>query len=203
MKLPSAALMAGLLLISTHANAKVEPGTEQVAITLGLANPVGNDSVDGEREAFGKPGPAFGFNCLLQLQKYLSLGGDFNYKGLGSKDAATGHGPVEIKSSAWTLLAIGRGDLMPDYNIRPYGLLGLGVGGVARALDFSQNPGLNSSQTSGGFAFALGGGVDYDISDAWLAGAELRYNHISTSQGKIGAGSVSAFDILFIAGVKF
>ncbi len=203
MKLLTAALMAGLLPISTHANAQVKPGTQQAAITLGVANPLSNDSVDDESETFGELGPAFGFNYLYQIQRNLSLGGDFNYKSLGDKDFTTGHGPTEIKSSAWTLLVIGRADLLPDNNIRPYGLLGLGVGGVKREVDFSRHPELNSSRTSSGLAFALAGGVDYDINDAWLAGAELRYNIISTSEGEIGAGHVSTLDLLFKCGYKF
>ena len=86
---------------------------------------------------------------------------------------------------------------------RQPGLLGLGVGGVKREVDFSRHPELNSSRTSSGLAFALAGGVDYDINDAWLAGAELRYNIISTSEGEIGAGHVSTLDLLFKCGYKF
>jgi opacity protein-like surface antigen len=203
MRIPTAALMTGLLLISTRAHAAIKPGDTQVGINLGLTNPLGNETVDGEDEKFGKLGPAFGFNFLHQFQKYLSLGGDFRYMSFGHEDVSTGHGPVEIKSSAWTLLAIGRGDLMPDSDIRPYGLLGLGVGRVKREVDFSQRPDLNSSQSSGGVAFALGGGVDYDINKNWLAGAELRYSLISTSEDEVGTGHVSAFDALLKVGYKF
>jgi opacity protein-like surface antigen len=203
MKLLAAALMAGLLLLSTQASAQVKPGTQQAAITLGWANPLSNDNVIDESETFGGIGPALGFNYLYQLQRYLSLGGDFNYKSLGDNDFTTGRGPTEIKSSAWTLLAIGRADLLPDNNIRPYGLMGLGVGGVRREVDFSQHPELNSSQTASGLAFALAGGVDYDINDAWLAGAELRYNIIGTIEGAIGTGHVSTLDVLFKLGYKF
>lgn len=201
MKLLTAALVAGLLLTSTHADAQVKPKTQQVAITLGLANPLSNNSVDDQTETFGKLGPALGFNYLYQAQRYLSFGGDFNYKMLGTRDAVTGHGPVEIKSSAWALLAIGRGDPMPDSRIRPYGLLGLGIGGVRREVEYSQHPERNSSRTSSGLAFALGGGVDYDISDEWVAGAELRYNIISTSD--IGTSHVNTLDGLLKLGYKF
>ena len=203
MRLLTAALVIGFLLISTRANAQVAPGAQQGAITLGLADPVSNDSVDNQTETFGELGPAFGFTYLYQLQRYVSIGGDFNYKYLRTKDASTGHGPVEIKSSAWTLLAIARGDLLPDNNIRPYGLLGLGVGGVRRSTDYSARPDLDSSRTSSGPAIALGGGVDYDINAAWLAGAELRYNYIHTSHDEIGADSVSTLDFLVKLGYKF
>jgi len=203
MKILTAALVIGLLLISTHVNAQVTPGKQQAAITLGLANPVSNDSVDDQTETFGELGPAFGFTYLYQLQRYLSIGGDFNYKYLRTRDAMTGHGPVEIKSSAWTLLAIARGDLLPDNNIRPYGLLGVGVGGVRRSTEYGASPGRDSSRTSSGPALALGGGVDYDINAVWLAGAELRYNVIRTSDDEIGTDKVSTLDILLKLGYKF
>ncbi|MCX5787124.1 MAG: outer membrane beta-barrel protein [Elusimicrobia bacterium] len=203
MKLLTTALVIGLFLVSTHANAQVTPGAQQATITLGLANPVSNDSVDDQTETFGELGPAFGFTYLYQLQRYVSIGGDFNYKYLRTKDATTGHGPVEIKSSAWTLLAIARGDLLPDNNLRPYGLLGLGVGGVRRSTEYSTHPSLDSTRTSNGPALALGGGVDYDINATWLAGAELRYNYIHTSDNEIGADSVSTLDFLVKLGYKF
>jgi opacity protein-like surface antigen len=203
MKLWTAAFVAGLLLISTHANAQVTPGKQQAAISLGWSNPLSHDSVDSQDEAFGEFGPAFGFNYLYQVQRYLSLGGDFNFKRLGGKDITTGHGPAEIKSTAWTLLAIGRADLMPDNDVRPYGLMGLGIGGLKREVEFSQRPDLDSSQNSTGVAFALGAGVDVDINAAWLAGAELRYNIIGTRESDIGSGSVSTLDILFKVGYKF
>lgn len=203
MKLLTAALMAGLALISTEANAQVTPGTQQGAITLGMTSPRSRDSVDGENERFGETGAGFGFNYLYQFQRYFSLGGDFNYKRFGTRDVVTGHGPAEIKSSGWTLLAIGRGDLMPDNNLRPYGLLGVGAGGVRREVDYDANSRFNSSRSSSGIAFALGGGADYDINASWLAGAELRYNIISTSEREIGVSSVSTLDLLLKVGYKF
>ena len=193
--------MAGLLLISTHATAQVSPGTQQVGITLGLANPLSNLNVGGDSERFGEVGPAFGFNYLYQIRRQLSLGGDFNYKSFSANNASTGrYGQVNINPSAWTLLAIGRCDLLPDNNVRPYGLLGLGVGGARREVNY---PGGSLSETSNGIAFALGAGLDYDINASWLAGAELRYSFIDTSYNEIGTDRVSSFDILFKAGYKF
>ena len=98
------------------------------------------------------------------------------------------------------MLAIGRLDLLPDNNIRPYGLLGLGVGGARRELDY---PTHETSGSSVGLAFALGAGVDYDINASWLVGAELRYSIIGTNNNDTGADSVSSFDVLFKGGYKF
>jgi opacity protein-like surface antigen len=203
MKSLNALLIAGLLVASTHAYAAVKQGGQQVGGALGFASPLSNETVDGETERFGQLGPAIGFNYLYQIRNNLSLGGDFNYKSLGHVDGSTRHGPVEVTHSAWTLLAIGRGDLMPENDLRPYGLVGLGIGGVSRKVDFSQRPDLNSSQTSNGLAFALGAGVDYDINPAWLAGAELRYNIIGTDENAVGTGHVSTLDVLLKVGYKF
>ncbi|MFI5349801.1 MAG: outer membrane beta-barrel protein [Elusimicrobiota bacterium] len=203
MKRSTTALAAMLVMISTLANAQVKQGGNQAAVYLGLANPLSNDSMNGDTAGFGNVGPSFGFNFLHQIRNHLSLGGDFNYKSLGTEDVSTGHGPLEIKSSAWTLLAIGRADLLPDNNIRPYGLVGLGVGGVKSERDYSQSPRFNAERTSAGVAIALGAGVDYDFNANWLAGAELRYSLINTDVDEIGTGSVSNLDALLKVGYKF
>jgi opacity protein-like surface antigen len=203
MKLFTAVLIAGALLISSRANAQVTPGTQQAAFDLGLANPLSNESLYGPNEAFGQPGPAFGFSYLYQLKSHLAFGGDLNFKSLGSRNFNTPYGPVDFHSSAATLLAVARGDLLPDNNVRPYGLVGLGIGRVRREADFYQNPGFGTVETSGGLAFALGGGVDYDFNKAWLAGAELRYTIIGTNPSYVGSNSVSTLDILFKVGYKF
>lgn len=198
-----ATFMAGLLLISTQAYAQVKQGGNQASINLGLTNPLSNSTENGDTETFGKIGPAFGFGYLHQFQKNLSFGGDFSYKSLGIRDVFTGHGPLEIKSSAWTLLAVARADLMPDNNVRPYALVGLGIGGAKSERIYSETPRLNSERTSSGAAFALAAGADYDINPTWLAGAELRYSIINTSESAIGAGSVSTLDALLKIGCKF
>ena len=203
MKRSTTALAAVLVLTSALASAQVKQGGNQAAFNLGLANPLSNDNVDGDSEGFGSVGPSFGFSFLHQIRKQLSLGGDFNYKSLGTEDVSTGRGPLEIKSSAWTMLAIGRIDLMPDNNLRPYGLLGIGIGGVKSDRDYSQSPRFDADRTSTGAAFALGAGVDFDINAAWLAGAEMRYSVINTDPGEVGTSSVSNLDFLLKVGYKF
>jgi len=203
MKPTTATLLTGLLLITMSANAEIKPGTHQVGISVGAANPLSYHAVDGERAEFGSVGPTLGFSYLYQVRPTLSLGADLNFKRLGDKDLRTGQGPVTVESSAWTLLAIGRGDILPDSDLRPYGLLGLGLGGVKREIRYSASPRLDRDQTSGGFAAAVGAGLDFDISASWLAGAELRWNYINTEASEVGTGSVRTLDLQFKAGYKF
>ena len=199
----NAALLAGLLFVSSQANAQIKVGTSQAGLDLGLANPLSNtDLGNGDSGRFGHTGPAFGFNYLYQFQPIFSFGGDYNYKFLGSRDYPAPYGGVTVRTSAWTLLAVGRADLMPDNKVRPYGLVGLGLGGASRSLNFARS-GFNSDNTSVGVAFALGGGVDYDVNDDWLVGAELRYSIINTSRSDVGTDSVSSLDLLFKVGYKF
>ena len=203
MKSLNAALISALLLTATLANAAIKQGTQRIGVDLGLANPLTNDTVDGQDEPFGALGPAIGLNYLYQLKPNLSIGGDLNYKILGHHDDTTGHGPVEVKSSAWTMLAIGRLDVLPEQNLRPYGLVGLGIGGVSRSVEFAQRPDLNSDRSSTGLAFAMGVGLDYDINPSWVVGGELRYNIIGTDETQVGTGHVSTFDFLAKVGYKF
>ena len=203
MKRSTTIFLAGLLLTATYAHAQVKQGTQQAGVSIGLANPVSNNTVDGETEVFGVPGPAFGANYLYQIHSHLGLGADFSYKDLGTESVTTRHGPVDINSSIWTLLAIARADLIPQSNIRPYGLLGLGIGGATSQGNYSENPYVNFSRTASGVAFAMGAGLDYDISSALFTGAELRYNILSTSDDAIGTSSVRTLDVLFKVGCKF
>lgn len=203
MKLSTATFLTGLLLIAMTAKAEVKPGTHQVGVSLGASNPLSSENLDGERTEFGSVGPTLGFSYLYQLRPNWSVGGDLNFKRLGDKNIRTGHGPAEIASSAWTLMAVGRGDIAPDSDIRPYGLLGLGLGGVKREVRYDFSPRFDRDQTSGGLAFALAGGVDFDINASWLAGAELRYNYIKTRETEVGADSVRTLDLNFKVGYKF
>ncbi len=99
-------------------------------------------------------------------------------------------------------MGLARFDPIPDSRVRPYGELGLGFGGVRSQWNY-QNPGFSNSRTSGGLAFAIGGGVDYDINPSWLVGGELRYTVIGTNQGDIGTSSVGTFDVMAKVGYKF
>ena len=198
-----AAVLAAVPLLATGARAQIKTGTQQASLALGVANPVSDEIVDGQDTEFGQTGATLGLGYLYQIRRNLSIGGDINIKALGDKDIVTKHGPATIKSSAWTSLAIARGDLAPDSRIRPYGLIGLGIGGAKRETTFVNRPDLNNEQTSTGFAFAMGVGVDYDINASWLAGAEVRYNIIGTDEGAIGADNVRTLDMLFKAGYKF
>lgn len=203
MKPMTVTLMTGLMLMAMTAKAEVKQGTQQLNLALGVANPLSSVNVDGERVEFGKVGPTFGAGYLYQLREFVSVGADLNFKRLGDKTVRTGHGTAEITSSAWTLLAVGRGDLMPANDIRPYALLGLGVGGVKREVRYDVGTAYNREQTSGSFAFAVAGGVDFDINPSWLAGAELRYNYIRTREYEVGTDSVKTLDLAFKVGYKF
>lgn len=202
MKLTTATFVTGLLAMSLNARADIKQGDHRVSLSLGEANAMSYNTVDGDREEFGDVGPALGLGYLYQIRPHWSLGGDLSLKSLGDKEFHTGRGPGEIESSAWTLLAVGRGDLLPEGDIRPYGLLGLGLGRVKRVIDFDDSR-YDRYHTSGGLAMALAAGVDVDLNANWLAGAELRWNLIDTAQNEIGASSVRIIDMMFKVGYKF
>lgn len=202
-KLKHATYLTGLMLLSMSANASITPGTQQVAVSVGASNPLGHHDFDGTRSEFGSTGPNLGFSYLYQFAPILGVGADLNFKRLGDKDFRNGRGYGEVESSAWTLLAIGRGDLMPESDIRPYGLLGLGLGGVKREIRYAAVSGFDRDQSSAGLALALAGGVDFDINANVVAGAELRWNYINTSYNEVGTSSVRTLDLNFKVGYKF
>jgi len=201
--LKNATCLTGLMLLSISANASVTQGTQQASVSLGASNPLSRHDFDGDRSEFGSTGPNLGLGYLYQLAPNLGVGADLSFKRLGDRDFRNGRGAGEIESSAWTLLAIGRGELMPESDIRPYGLLGFGLGGVKREIRYGNVSGFDRDQSSAGLAFALAGGVDFDISANVVAGAELRWNYINTSYNEIGTSSVRTLDLNFKVGYKF
>lgn len=202
MKLTTA-IMTGLLLLTTNAKADIKVGAVQVAATLGAATPLSYNDVDGERTQFGQTGPALGVAALYQFLPNIAVGADLNYKRLGERDFRTGQGPVSVESSAWTMLAVGRGEFIPASDIRPYVMMGLGLGGVKREVRYSLNPRFDRDTRSGGLAMALGAGLDFDITPAIVAGAELRWNYIDTDHSQVGTNSVRTLDLNFKVGYKF
>ncbi len=203
MKLMTATIMAGLMLLTMNAKAVITPGTSQVALTLGASNPLSYTDINGQRAEFGETGPSLGFNALYQLLPNLAVGADLSFKRLGERDIRTGIGVAQVQSSAWTMMAIGRGDFLPASDIRPYVMTGLGVGGVKREVRYAVSPAFDRDTRSGGAALALGTGVDFDITPAIVAGAELRWNYIDTDHNKVGTNSARTLDLNFKVGYKF
>jgi opacity protein-like surface antigen len=204
MKPMNAALLAALLFVSTRANAQLRPGAQQLGLDLGVVDPLSSAQIGNNvSQPLGEAGPAFGFDYLYQALPNFSFGGDFNYKFQGTNDYSQPYGGASVKSSVWTALLVGRVDPLPQSRLRPYALAGFGFGGANRSLTFAAAPAYNSSRTSNGPAFALGGGMDYDLNDVWLVGGELRYSIIDTSVNDVGASSLSTLDFLFKVACKF
>jgi len=203
MKLMTATIMTSLMLMTTTAKAVITPGTSQVSLSLGASNPLSYNDVDGQRMEFGQTGPSLGFQALYQFLPNLAVGADLNFKRLGDRDFRTGRGPVQVESSAWTMLAVGRGDFLPASDLRPYVMMGLGLGGVKREVRYAFTPAFDRDTRSGGVALALGSGIDFDISPSIVAGAELRWNYIDTDYSQVGTNSVRTLDLNFKVGYKF
>ncbi|MEK7743408.1 MAG: porin family protein [Elusimicrobiota bacterium] len=205
MRVICSALVAGLLFISNQAFAQVKEGSHQGKFQLGMTMPLTKVEVgnSGETEKSGKIGPAFGFGYDYQYNKNFSFGGEWSYKAWAKNSFTINGTGVTITPKGWTLLATAKGQLMPDEKLRPYGLFGLGFNGLSAKVDVPTSPSNNSSESTTGVAFALGGGADYDINDQWLAGGELRWNYQGTSKAKMGTSNYTSFDFLFNLGYKF
>ena len=203
MRVLCSALVAGLLVISNQAYAQVKEGSQQVGMHLGFSSPLGKGEDTGFSEKIGKMGPAFGFNYLYQYHKNVGLGGEFAYKAWGTNTVTATGNSVDLKSSAYSFLALAKGQLMPDEKLRPYGLFGLGFGSLSHKASAAGWTGVSKSKT--GVAFAIGGGADYDINDMWSAGAELRYSLLGTkiTDDTYTVKNGNSFDFLFNLGYKF
>lgn len=195
MRMLCSALVAGLLFISNQAFAQVKEGSQTAGFSLGFGIPMTKIAAGASEEKSGKMGLAIGFGYDYQIHKNFSVGGDFNYKAYG-KNSVTGG---DLKTKAWTLLAMAKGYYMPEEKFRPYGLLGLGMNGIKAEYTGTGGFAGNSS----GFAFVLGGGADYDINDQFLAGGELRYDILGADKNKVGKSTYNGLDFLLHVGYKF
>jgi opacity protein-like surface antigen len=190
--------VAGLLGLVVSANAQVKQGGQDVGIEVGVGIPVSQVNAGGTGYTLGKTGFAFGASYDYMLTNNISVGGDISDRVYG--DDATGLGNFTVGGHDVTILATGKYQLMPDKNIRPYGLIGLGVG--LESLTASANS-VTATDTGTGFAWALGVGAAHDVNPQWAVNGELRFTETSASlSNNSGNQNMDSVDVLVSAHFK-
>ena len=188
-------LSAALLFSAVRANAQVKQGSQEAGADVGLGIPMSDTTLGGDipSTTLGALGAAFGVNYDYMVLKNVSVGGDFGYRNFGN-DTVSFHGNGGTLSAYdWTMLATGKFQLMPDNQIRPYGLLGLGFGHGGLTLT-----GPNGGTGNGtGFAYAFGAGAEGDLNSQWAVGAELRWTGLSAGMNNaLGTQNFNSLDFL-------
>jgi outer membrane protein W len=195
MKIFGTMLAAGLLLSAGIASAQVKQGQQLFGVDAGLALPMSD--LNNSSNKVGDAGPALGFTYDYMALKNLSIGGDFSYKDYGTDNVGFGG----FSANVWTLVATGKFQLMPENKLRPYGLLGLGVGHATQS--FTALNGNEQTNGGTGFAYVLGVGGDYDINSQWAVGGEMRWTGLSATIGNaVNSQGFNSLDFLLTARFK-
>ncbi len=192
-------LLALSLLLPLRARASITAGTQEADLNLGIADPLTSYNANNGAitNSIGSVGLGIGADYVYYVNKWIGLGGDFMYDAYGSQSLSGGQ---TSQPDEMTGLGIAKFQIRPDSNLRPYGLVGLGWGNLSDTVS-----GGTLSAVSNGFAYALGGGVDYDITKNIVAGAELRWTNLTVNNNFNGAGfhDVGDLNILAHIGYKF
>ncbi|MBI5243105.1 MAG: outer membrane beta-barrel protein [Elusimicrobia bacterium] len=204
----SALLCAWLLMGAALADAQLVQGTQTGKLVMGACSPLTREEVIYKTE--GLTGVCGGAQYLYYILPFLAAGVDVKYMAFSKNsydldDDGWGSVTVEDTPSAATYMAVLRDDLLPEKKFRPYGLLGIGVNNFSRRLVWIA-PGYYREEIfrkSTGVAFALAAGVDHDFTENVLAGFELRWNYLGTSEDKVGGFHFTFMSMLLNVGWKF
>ena len=193
--------------------------TQQVAFRLGTAAPLSRYSqvpgMDvplpqyyGADAKVGNPGFSFGGQYLYNIKDTIGLGLDFEYGAPQAKIFDVVSYRYISKPEDLKLLAVGKYSWLPEYRVRPFGLVGVGVGkfwlkqtqgtapGQIRIVngrpDTSTLTLVNNSST--GLAWAFGAGADADLTERWVLTFDLRWSQISISRSRFWGDKYQAMN---------
>lgn len=164
--------------------------------------------------------PFLGFGIDIQATGFGKRKNDVSLEGrVPNGSAAFGAGAGGTFTSEATLvqyLAIARWVIMPEKNINPYLLGGIGFNSFNASVRFDPNANAASlwndgthnerqlyTRSSAGFGSSLGGGVQAQAMDSLLLGIEGRWNYSGVDSSDFGTKSVNSGGGYFWAGWKF
>ncbi len=185
----------------------LQTNTTRVEFYAGVALPEDDWSENGQTLQIGDTGFTAGLAFVRNILPWLTLGLDGNYAGFSTGDdltLSTGD-TVNYRSGVGTALITGRAYLFPKAMTRLYATAGLGAGYMYAK---EKNEAADSSETydSTDFAWMLGAGLEFDIDETVVFGAEGRYNWVglrSDMKNRFGKDDFGYWTFMLKLGVKF
>ncbi len=194
-----------------------ESGVQSESIT---GDPLGNAELD-----WGDGAVSYGVQYMYALTPHFAIGAEYNGNNFGDAEyereyffnaANWGEDEIDSKMNVQNFMVAGRYTFNPQANIRFYIPLGLGMASSKATFDYSyaemiggalDRDSSSSSKTSTSFAYYLGLGMEGQINDHWVWGAEGRYQAFTFDYGKFsneyGKENLSYFALLFKLGYRF
>ena len=142
----------------------------------GVAWPNVDWSENGQTLEIGDTGFSAGVAFVRNILPWVSLGLDGNYAGFskGKEFTTVGGDTVRFNAGVATAMVTGRAYLFPESMTRIYGTAGIG-GAYAYARGKDKDTNKSKTFDSLDIGWMLGGGVEFDINETTLIGAEARY----------------------------
>ena len=142
----------------------------------GVAWPNVNWEANGQTLEIGDTGFSAGMAFVRNILPWLSIGLDGNYAGFskGKELITPSSETVRYNAGVATAMITGRAYLFPETMTRLYGTAGIG-GAYAYAREKNQTTDKTKTFDSLDIGWMLGGGVEFDLDETVLLGAEARY----------------------------
>ncbi len=161
---------------------------------------------NGQTLQIGGTGFSIGAAFVRNILPWLTLGLDGNYTGFTRGDEITlTTGKADFRSGVGTALVTGRAYLFPKSMTRLYGTAGIG-GAYAYAKQRDLATQDSELYDSLDIAWMLGAGLEFDMDETVVFGAEGRYNWVglrSDMKSRFGHQDLAYWSIMLKLGVKF
>lgn len=179
--------------------------TTRVEFYGGVAFPDKSWHQEDQSLELGKTGFTAGIAFVRNVLPWLTLGLDGNYAGFAkSDDFVTDEGTTATaRPGAATALVAGRLYLFPHAMTRLYATGGVGAGYVYAKEKFTDS---SKTYDSTDFAWMIGAGLEFDIDETVVFGAEGRYNWVglrSEMKDRFHKDNYDYWTVMLKLGVKF
>lgn len=188
----------------------IEAGDQTVSVFLGGAAPVNESGVkvytaySSDELDWGDAAVSYGAQYLYALTPYFAFGAEFNgnnfddaeydyraYSGFSSQ-----HYNYQSSMNVYNFMAAGRFTVNPQANTRFYIPFGLGVASAKGKIKIDAsgvvaNGSGEVSGTSTSFAYYIGAGLEGNLNENWILGAEARYQGFQFDNGKYDVDGLS------------
>lgn len=179
----------------------------RVEFYAGVSLPKKDWKENGQTLQIGDTGWTAGIAFVRNILPWLTLGLDGNYAGLSKGDdftTAEGNN-VHYRSGVATALVAGRAYLFPKSMTRLYGTAGIG-GSYFYTKEIQNGSGQKQTFDSTDLAWMLGAGIEFDLDETVVFGAEGRYNRTglrSDVEKRFGHDNFKYWTLMLKLGVKF
>ena len=179
----------------------------RVEFFAGVAWPDKDWSENNQTLEIADTGFTAGLAFVRNITPWLTLGLDGNYTGFSRGDDVTlsSGDTVNFRTGTATGLVTGRLYLFPRSMTRIYGTAGFG-GGYMYAKEKNKTADSSEFYDSLDIAWMLGAGLEFDMDETVVFGAEGRYNWVglrSDMKDRFGHDNFTFWSIMLKVGVKF